>query len=141
MRLYVCKTCGVVVPYRYSSPNQYCSNKCQAEFGLRNRFDKWMKGEFHPLPNQPTSLKRLVIMRDGYKCSICGISKWNSKSIALELEHKNGNFQDNCQENVGLMCPNCHSQTDTFRGRNKKGNGRFYFRMRYRKSLGLPLED
>ena len=53
-----------------------------------------------------------------YECSQCGISEWNNKPLTLELEHKNGNNRDNRVENLCLICPNCHSQTDTFRGRN-----------------------
>ena len=49
----------------------------------------------------------------------------------LELEHKNGNSNDNSLENVCLVCPNCHSQTPTYKGRNK-GNGRYMRRERYR---------
>lgn len=54
-----------------------------------------------------------------YKCKECGISEWNGKELSLELDHINGNNTDNRIENLRLQCPNCHSQTSTFRGKNK----------------------
>lgn len=53
-----------------------------------------------------------------YKCSICDLDKWMGNEIVLELDHINGINNDNRMENLRFLCPNCHSQTDTFRGRN-----------------------
>ena len=53
-----------------------------------------------------------------YKCNICNISEWNNSKIVLELDHINGINTDNSLENLRLLCPNCHSQTENFRGRN-----------------------
>ena len=55
-----------------------------------------------------------------YKCSSCGITKWNGKPLTLQLHHINGNNRDNRLENLTFLCPNCHSQTDNFSGKNAR---------------------
>lgn len=69
------------------------------------------------------SLKRRLITNDilEYKCDECGIELWLDNPIVLELDHINGNNRDNRLENLRLLCPNCHSQTSNFRGKNIQG--------------------
>ena len=56
-----------------------------------------------------------------YKCNKClNEGHWNGKKLTLQLEHKNGKTTDNRIENLEFLCPNCHSQTDTYAGGNKK---------------------
>lgn len=54
------------------------------------------------------------------KCSICGISKWNGKDLKCELDHIDGDRTNHKKGNLRMLCPNCHSQTSTFRSRNRK---------------------
>lgn len=97
----------------------------------------WLKGKTHgfakkiPLEeilvdgsNYASDKLKKRLLKAGlmvYQCRECGLSEWNGKPISLELEHRNGNSRDNRIENVELLCPNCHSQTTTWRGRNIKG--------------------
>jgi hypothetical protein len=68
-------------------------------------------------------LLKILILRNNlieYKCKDCDISDyWNGKKITLQLEHINGVNNDNRLENLCFLCPNCHSQTPTWGGRNK----------------------
>lgn len=66
-------------------------------------------------------LKRRLL-REGmleYRCYLCGLTEWNGKPITLQLDHINGARLDHRIQNLRLLCPNCHSQTETFAGRNK----------------------
>lgn len=54
-----------------------------------------------------------------HRCNNCKLTDWLGKPIPLELEHTDGNSSNNLLENLELLCPNCHSLTDTYRGKNK----------------------
>lgn len=52
------------------------------------------------------------------ECAECGLKEWRGKPLSLALHHRNGNNRDNRIENLQMLCPNCHSQTPNFSGRN-----------------------
>jgi len=70
-----------------------------------------------------TSLKKRLVEENilEYKCEKCSNKgEWLGEKITLQLDHKNGIFNDNRIENLRFLCPNCHSQTDTFAGKKMK---------------------
>jgi transposase-like protein len=54
------------------------------------------------------------------RCECCGIRSWLGRPLSLALHHVNGDRDDNRLENLALLCPNCHSQTPNFSGRNRR---------------------
>jgi len=69
------------------------------------------------------SKKRRVLEEQGYKCNRCGLAEWQGIKLSLEVDHKDGNTANNQRENLEGLCPNCHSITPTWRGRNKGKRG------------------
>lgn len=68
------------------------------------------------------SVRRAILKENliEYKCSECNVKTWNGKILSLHLDHINGINNDNRLENLRFLCPNCHSQTETYTGKNKK---------------------
>lgn len=65
---------------------------------------------------------KLKLIKSGVKenkCEKCGINSWNNKPLLCELHHIDGNNQNNDLNNLQILCPNCHAQTDFYRGKNK----------------------
>jgi hypothetical protein len=104
---------------------KFCNRKCQTDYQYKESINNW-----DTITPGRRAIKKFLAETFGKKCSICSISSWNEKEIVLELEHKDGNSQNNSKDNLCLICPNCHSQTTTYKAKNK-GNGRYIRRKRY----------
>lgn len=75
----------------------------------------------HPYYQTLKLKKRLI--KEGIKkneCEICKISEWNGEPLSMQLDHIDGNSHNHKLENLRMTCPNCHSQTETYCGKNKK---------------------
>ena len=66
---------------------------------------------------------KLRLLGEGLKenrCEACGLTEWLGRPLSMALHHVNGDGRDNRLENLQLLCPNCHSQTDNFSGRGRR---------------------
>jgi 5-methylcytosine-specific restriction endonuclease McrA len=66
--------------------------------------------------------RKLVLSEQNYKCSICGIDTWNNLPLKLHLNHIDGDRDNETRENLRFLCPNCHSQTETYCSKNQSKN-------------------
>jgi 5-methylcytosine-specific restriction endonuclease McrA len=108
--------------------------ECRARFGFSNaawtgavrRAEIVPRARAMPIdvllaaPRGRNNLKRRLLQAGLLEtvCRCCGLERWQGMPLALALHHVNGDRHDNRLENLALLCPNCHSQTDTWGGRN-----------------------
>lgn len=128
-----CVNCGATMSHKNKD---CCSSKCSVEY-------KW-KNETVPRIQLGQGgirvLRKFLIETRGEKCECCGLPPvWNGQKLSLHLDHIDGNSDNNLPSNVRLMCPNCHSQTDTY---GSKGQGNRYKkstkRNRYLQKYKMP---
>lgn len=106
--------------------SKFCSIKCQKEYQYNIYINNWKNGKESGLRgNYQTSmyLKTYLFKKYNNKCSKCGWGEKNkyTGNIPLEIEHIDGNYMNNAESNLLLLCPNCHSLTSTYKGANKNG--------------------
>lgn len=119
-----CLYCKQDFLFGYSSTGKYCSNKCQKSFEASLYLEKLKNGEFVGKQINRTAVYKQLVQQRGNSCEICGITEWNEKPIRLWVDHIDGCALNNHWQNFRLICPNCDSQLDTCRAKNKgKGRG------------------
>ena len=102
-----------------------CYHPNQAGIGIRKNMPKIPLSEIiseslHP--NYQTYKLKQRLLKEGVKtnrCEKCGITEWNNESINMELHHIDGDRTNHLLNNLEMICPNCHSQTDNYRAKNK----------------------
>lgn len=120
-----CLLCGKETP---RPTYKYCSNLCQQEYQYQIYIKKWKRGEEHGLSSLglvSAYIKRYLRRKFRNKCCLCNWAKVNHKSglVPLVADHIDGNWRNNTESNLRLICPNCDSLNPTYAALNR-GNGR-----------------
>lgn len=123
-----CQNCGKQLT---NGNGKYCSEKCQMEHRYKQYIEKWKNGEVDGVKGKAdisNHVRRYIFEKYDYKCQCCGWSETNKHTgkVPLQIHHIDGNCKNNKEENLELLCPNCHSLTDNFGSLNKSESGRRY---------------
>ena len=119
-----CRNCDTEIKFG----NKYCSSKCQQDFQYKQYIERWKNGEENGIKGQyeiSNHIKRYLRQKYNNQCCECGWNKINTTTgnVPLEIHHEDGDYTNNKEENLKLLCPNCHSLTPTYKALND-GNGR-----------------
>lgn len=115
-----CKGSAKVWP---NSDPKYCSYQCSADAKYEQWISSWLAEEVDgTYPNHKNGPHKRVVkwFKDTVLCcETCGMGReWNGKQLVFEIDHIDGNRQHNHRRNLRYLCPNCHSQTPTYRSKN-----------------------
>jgi hypothetical protein len=115
-----CAHCKIDFAVKKNTSGKFCSTTCSGAFQRAKTRDAIERGE----NKTDTGVREYLIEKFGESCGECGIGPvWNGKPLTLHLDHINGDSDNNRWHNCRLLCPNCHTQTDTF---GAKGIGSRY---------------
>lgn len=102
---------------------KYCCVKHEKEYKHKQKIEDWQSGKDDG--RSGTGIKHFIrnylLDKYNYKCQLCGWGEENpyTHRIPLEIHHKDGNYKNNSESNLQVLCPNCHSLTDTYKGSNR----------------------
>ncbi len=127
-----CLNCGKITSqHKHASTGKYCSNACQQDYQYKQYVARWKEGLESGVSGAKgisLHLKRYVFEKYDSKCIQCGWSERHPDDgrVPLEVDHVDGDFTNNDESNLRLLCPNCHSLTSTYKSRNKGKSTRNY---------------
>lgn len=115
-----CINCGK----KLHTGTKYCCQKCQVDFQYKQYISRWKQGKETGIRGKyqlSEHIRRYLFDKNNYSCEICG---WNEKNpytnkIPLEIHHIDGDYRNNDEGNLQLLCPNCHALTQNFKSRGK----------------------
>lgn len=121
----VCLNCGKEF-HKKQNGTKYCCQKCQQEYQHKKYIERWKNGEENGMSGEygiSKHIRNYLLEKHNNKCEKCGWGEENphTHTIPLEIHHIDGDYTNNKEKNLQVLCPNCHSLTETHKSHNKKG--------------------
>lgn len=129
-----CKNCDKNFITTYETA-KFCSKECEVEYKSIEKYKHYLENqEFYcDSKKQLRFVKKHILKEQNNCCDICGNkNEWNNKSIVFILDHVDGNAANNRKENLRLICPNCDSQLDTYKSKNKNSARKERYLLNYK---------
>jgi 5-methylcytosine-specific restriction endonuclease McrA len=120
-----CMNCKKTFEKIRNTFGKFCNNKCQIDFQYSEYILRWKQGKekgYRGKTAQLSSyLRKYLLQKNNYACQECGWDRRHpiDNNPLVEVDHTDGNAKNCREDNLRLLCPNCHSMTATFRARNK----------------------
>lgn len=115
--------------------SKYCSKNCEVEFKTSEKYKHYLENqdEYCDIGKGLKFIKRHILKEQNNCCDICkNENKWNNKPIIFILDHIDGDASNNKRENLRLVCPNCDSQLDTYKSKNKNSARKERYLLNYK---------
>lgn len=129
----ICANCGKEFKKISGYSNKFCCAECGLEYNHKIGYQKILDGDPSIMRANyiPKHFKDDILQEQEGVCAICGMKpEWNGKPLVFILDHIDGHASNNKRDNLRCICPNCDSQLDTYKSKNKCGERSYY---RYRK--------
>lgn len=138
--IFFCKRCRKEKVYTKTSSNTYCSSTCSSKHRKELLLERWKSGEElgykigknGGYTGLKSAIREHILQKVGYSCQECGFNKVHplSKTHILNIDHIDGDCTNCNEDNLRVLCPNCHAMTPTFGARNKNSKREYCIRLR-----------